>query len=64
MPGMLTCHQYCAGWRADGISKVVVGELHPLIGNAVNVWGFQFFLFLTAEVTVAEIIYENVVTLG
>ena len=64
MLGMLTGHQYYAGWRADGIFRVVVCELHPLIGNAVNVWGFQFFLSLTAEVTVAEIICENVVTLG
>jgi hypothetical protein len=48
-----------AGGGADGGAGVVVGELDPFAGEAVDVGRLDLFLAVTTEFAVAEVIGED-----
>ena len=57
---VLACHQRVAGRGADGIGRVVVGELDAPGGEAIDVGCLEFLLPEAGDVAVAEVIGEDV----
>ena len=54
----LAGEQSGAGGRADRCGGMGVGELHPLAGKAIDVWGAVMFVAGAAEIMPAEIVRE------
>ena len=60
MAGVQACHEGASGGGADGVAGVVLGELHALGGEFIDVGGFYLFLAVTADFCIAEIVCEDV----
>ena len=59
VPRVLAGHQHTARRRADGVAGVVAREPHALLGQAIEVGGLDFFLAVTAQLGVTEIVRHD-----
>ena len=64
MPGVETAHDHTTGGCTDRRPGVVIGELHPLPGKAIDIGGLELFLSVAGEISVAGIIEEDVDDVG
>ncbi len=64
MTGVLAGHQGVARWGADGIRRVMIGELDALRGETIDVGCLEFLLPKARQITVAEVISEDVDDIG
>lgn len=57
-------HEDGAGGAADGVSRVVLGETKALRSQTIDVRRLQFFLAIAGEISVAEVVCEDVDDVG
>ena len=63
-PGIHTCKQSEAGRGTCGRGGICIGELHTLTGKAVYIRGTYFSGTVAAEVADAQVVSDQVITLG
>lgn len=62
--GVFAFEKAAPRWCANGTPGIVTGEFHPLGRHAIEVGGFDDLLSVTPEITVAEIVSEDVNDIG
>jgi hypothetical protein len=55
-----TGHENAASRRAHGAAGIMLGELHPLFCEAIDVRGFEKALSVTRKVSVTSVIQKDV----
>lgn len=62
--GVLAGKKNQAGWTANGMPGIMVGEAQPFFGHAVEAWGLDYFLPIATQVSVAQIVAHDVDQVG